>query len=494
MKHRITILLAAVLLTTLSLATHAEVEQANRNKPNIIVIYSDDLGLADIGKCPHGNDAQIPTPNCNRLIESGAMFTDAHSASAVCTPSRYSLLTGRYSWRTWLKSWVVQEHMPLLIEQDRYTFGKMLQDFGYRTGVVGKWHLGWGDKIGEYKRGKLSPGPLECGFDSSFVVPFSHNSTLPMRVFVRDRQIVGINPGEDINDKNVLKRAVRSLEDTASELSKAAVHFIKQNKDRPFFLYYPTTNVHFPVTPHKRFIGKSKRGKYGDFVVEFDWAVGEIIKTLDELGLTENTILMVTSDNGSIALASNPYYRGKKCSIYEGGHRIPLIVSWPAGIKQNLVIDELMCQTDLMPTVADILGVTLPEGAAEDGVSILPLLKGEKMTASRKPVIHHDLIGRFAIRSGKWKLIEGTGEFSGLDWPGMAQSGEGKPVKLENGQFEEVDFGLDVSSLVAAGAKWELYDLENDPCETNNLWEKYPKVVKALMELLNNARKKLPLH
>lgn len=490
MKHRITVVLATALLTTLSLANHAEVEQANRKKPNIIIIYADDLGLADIGKCPHGDDAKIPTPNCNRLIEAGAMFTDAHSASAVCTPSRYALLTGRYSWRTWLKCWVVQEHMPLLIEPDRYTFGKMLQNSGYHTGVVGKWHLGWGDKIGDYRRGKLSPGPWECGFDSSFVVPFSHNSTQPMQVFVKDRQIIGIKPGEDINDKNVLKRAVRSLEDTATELSKAAVDFIKQNKNRPFFLYYPTTNVHFPVTPHKQFIGKSKRGKYGDFVVEFDWAVGEITKTLDELGLTENTILMVTSDNGSIVAASNPYYRGKKCSIYEGGHRVPLIVSWPAVIRQNLVIDEPVCQTDLMPTVADILGVTLPEGAAQDGVSILPLLKGETMTAPRRPIVHHDLIGSFAIRSGKWKLIDGAGEFSGLDWGGMAQSGEGKPVKLEDGRFEDVNFGLDVSSVVAARGKGELYDLENDPRETNNLWDKHPEVVKELVECLNKERKK----
>lgn len=461
---------------------------ADQNQPNIIIIYADDLGYTDVEGYPHWTE-DIPTPNCNQLIKRGAMFVDAHSASAVCTPSRYSLLTGRYSWRTWLKAWVVQEHMPLLIEEDRLTIGKMLQKAGYQTGMVGKWHLGWGRENNDYQNGKLIPGPLEVGFDSSYAVPFSHNSSKPMRVFVDDRQVVGVKPDENINDEDVLKNALRSLPDTATNLSESAVEFIRRNKDQPFFLYYPTTNVHFPVTPHKRFAGKSDRGNYGDFTVEFDWAVGEVMRTLEELNLTDNTIVIVTSDNGSIETKSNQYFRGRKCSIYEGGHRVPFIVFWPSTIEPGLVVDGAICQTDVMPTIAEILGITLPAGAAEDGVSFLPLIKGEALPNLRKPIVHHGLLGEYAIRHGKWKLIDSGDDLSdAANWNAMHQAAKGKPIRNSDGHFEDLTFGIDLTPASSKGQKGQLFDLENDPRETTDLWDQHPDVVENLLRQLGQER------
>lgn len=462
--------------------------EADENKPNVIVIYADDLGYTDVEGYPHWTE-DIPTPNCNQLIKQGAMFVDAHSASAVCTPSRYSLLTGRYSWRTWLKAWVVQEHMPLLIDEDQLTIGKMLQEADYETGMVGKWHLGWGRENGDFQRGNLVPGPCEIGFDSSFCVPYSHNSSKRMQVFVENRQIVGIGPNKDINNKNTLEKAQRSLQDTATNLSESAVEFIHANKDQPFFLYYPTTNVHFPVTPHQRFANKSDRGKYGDFVVEFDWAVGEVMRTLDELNLTDNTIVIVTSDNGSIETKSNQYFRGRKCSTYEGGHRVPFIISWPSTIKPGTVIDDAICQTDVMPTLAEILKIDLPVGAAEDGVSFLPMLHGKTMASPRKPIIHHGLLGDYAIRDGRWKLIDFSHDPSGnADWNTMHQAAIDQPTRNDEGEYDDLTYGIDIEPASSKGIKGQLFDLENDPSETTNIWDQHPDIVNRLLNQLKREQ------
>ena len=457
--------------------------------PNVIVIYADDLGMHDLG-CyrDHAAPGQgpIPTPNCDRLAENAFVFTDAHSASAVCTPSRYSLLTGRYAWRTWLKCWVLQEDMPLLIDDERYTMGRMFQQAGYVTSVIGKWHLGWGHEVGEFQNGTLSPGPLECGFDHAFTVPFSHNSGKAMQVFVDGRHIVdlprGAMPGSD-------EKAVRSLPDTATELSQRAVAFIEAHKDKPFFLYYPTTNVHFPVTPHKRFAGKSQRGRYGDFVVEFDWAVGQVMAALETHGLTDSTILIVTSDNGSNERQSNPFYRGRKCLIYEGGHRIPLIMSWP-GHQGTSKIDTALCQTDLLPTLAALLDAELPEGAAEDGESFLPLLQGGRLLRPRKPIIHHSVTGRFAIRRGKWKVIPTTDNEAEVPWNAMHAAGKGKPIRDETGRYEDLTYNIKHATQLEWQTLGELYDLEDDPKEQHNVWEDNPEVVKELLHLLRAEREK----
>jgi arylsulfatase A len=327
--------------------------------------------------------------------------------------------------------------MPLLIEQGRYTMGRMFQKAGYTTGVVGKWHLGWGCEVDDFQKGNLSPGPLECGFDEAFVVPFSHNSGETMRVFVEDRQIVGLPqgalPGSD-------EKAMRSLPDTATDLSARAVAFIEAHKDNPFFLYYPTTNVHFPVTPHGRFKGRSERGPYGDFVVEFDWAVGEVMAALKRHGLTEDTILIVTSDNGSNEKKSNPFYRGRKCLIYEGGHRVPMIMSWPRH-QGPAKIHAPLCQTDLLPTLAARLGVTLPAGAAEDGESFLQLLQGGLLTQPRKAIVHHSVTGRFAIRKGNWKLIPSTDNEAQVPWQAMVGKRQGLQSQ-GSGLIEHFQYGV----------------------------------------------------
>ncbi|MCM8532501.1 MAG: arylsulfatase, partial [Lentisphaeraceae bacterium] len=423
-------------------------------KPNVVVIYADDLGMFDLGcyREMYGvTENPIKTPNCDTLANSGVVFTDFHSASAVCTPSRYSLLTGRYAWRTWLKSWVSLEHMPLLIEEESYTIAKMFRDAKYVTGIVGKWHLGWGRKVDDFKNGTLSPGPLETGFDYAFTVPFSHNSSDYMRPFVEGKQRV------------IRQEGLRNLEDTSQDLTAKAVDFITSHKDQPFFLYYPTTNVHFPVTPHKNFKGKSGLGKYGDFVMEFDWIVGQISNALEVNGLLKNTIVVVTSDNGSQEKKSNPYFRGRKGQIYESGHRVPMILSWPKQFNRQ-VIDQTLCQTDLLPTLGNLLELDMPDKAGEDGVDFSRVLFEKKSEFQRKPVIHHSVMGTFAIRHGKWKLILGKDQKP--VWNEMFAAGANKPIYQKNGQYESVNFGIKGASKINSHGHMELYNLDQDPQET----------------------------
>ncbi|MGA0899424.1 MAG: sulfatase family protein, partial [Luteolibacter sp.] len=316
---------------------------------------ADDLGWGDMA-CYGAT--QFETPACDRLANEGMRFTDAHSPSSVCTPTRYSVLTGRYAWRSWLKNWVLQENHPLLIDTERMTMGKVFQQAGYRTGCVGKWHLGWGEVMGTDFSGEVKPGPLEVGFDEFFGVPFSHNSGKALQVFMRDRRIVGLSEGESYLDKESQKKTRRSLEDTATELSREAVAFIERHKDKPFFLYYPTTNIHFPLTPHPRYKGKTDAGIYGEFAVEFDWALGEVLDALDRCRIADNTIVIVTSDNGGRPPQTakekagynnhqcNGPWRSTKRTIYEGGHRVPLLIRWPGMVKAGSVSDETVCLTD----------------------------------------------------------------------------------------------------------------------------------------------------
>ena len=440
--------------------------------PNIVVILADDLGYRDLG-C-YGAD-RIPTPNCDRLAKEGMMFTDAHSPSAVCSPTRYGVLTGRYSWRTWLKNWVLMEHMPLLIESQRMTVASMLKQKGYVTGAFGKWHLGWGSQNGDYARGVLKPGPLEVGFDTFFGVPYSHNSSPPMQVFVKD-------------DK-VLER--RNLANTGIDLARAVVGFIEENKNKPFFIYFPTTNVHDPLTPNQRFKGLSRMGSYGDFVVEFDWMVGQVMEAIEQSGLADKTLVMVTSDNGSKNKGSNLPFRGGKGEIFEGGHRIPFIAHWPGRIKAGSTVDTSVCLTDIMPTLAELTGIPLPDTAAEDGESFLPQLQGKSDITPRKPIIHHSVNGMFAIRHGKWKLIDGLGNGFTSDWAATNGSGMNKPTSSEPGVFDDLYYRFPKDpEAEPGGPKGQLYDMEADPGETNNLWAERPEVVADLLKLLDAEREK----
>ena len=489
-KYKVTFIIIIGLLCAGCSLTNEKPQQ-----PNIVFIMADDLGYGDLSSYGAKN---FQTPACDQLAKEGMLFTDAHSPSAVCSPSRYSVLTGRYSWRSWLKNWVIMENHPLLIDTKRLTMGKMLQKTGYTTGCVGKWHLGWGTEIGTDYSNETKPGPLEVGFDSFYGVPYSHNSSRSLQVYVRDRSIVNLKKGLNYRSKEARKMTQRKMEDTAIDLSHEAVAFIDKNKDKPFFLYYPTTNIHYPLTPNSRFKGTTNAGIYGEFVVEFDWAVGQVLAALDRNGLTENTIVVLTSDNGgrppgkALELKGfnghkpNGNWRGTKRQIYEGGHRVPLIVRWPGKIKKSSRTNETVCLTDFFATFAGILNQTLPQNAAEDSYDLSALLLGrDHKKPLREATVHHSMAGQFAIRKGNWKLIEGSG--SG-DYPknskGRIDVKTYRPVRDKNtGKWLKLDY-----FKLKPDGKFQLYNLQQDPQEKENLSNKYPAKVKELYELLNKYR------
>jgi arylsulfatase A-like enzyme len=490
------VLLLSVL--SLLLIPHQVTWADTGKKPNVIFILADDFGYGDMS-CYGAT--HFKTPACDRLADQGMRFTDAHSPSAVCTPTRYSILTGRYNWRSWLKNWVLQEHHPILIDTDRLTMGKLFQQAGYSTGCIGKWHLGWGTELGTDFTGEVKPGPLEVGFDSFYGVPFSHNSGKSHQVFMRDRQIVNLKPGLKYNSKEAMKNTVRKLENTAIDLSNEAVAFIDKNKDKPFFLYYPTTNIHFPLTPNSRFKGTTKAGIYGEFVVEFDWAVQQVVEALERNGISDNTIVVVTSDNGARppgklkdleAFNNHPCngpWRGTKRHIHEAGHRIPLIVRWPGKVKAGTLSDETVCLTDFFTTFAKILNQPVPNNAGEDSYDLTNLLTGKPHKHPlREATIHHSVSGQFAIRQGDWKLIEGS---SNGDYP---KNDEGKiDVKTWNPERDPTTgkwTKLDYFQLKPDG-KFQLYNLKSDPKEQKNLSAKHPEKVRQLLNLLNSYRSNL---
>jgi len=435
-----------------------------REKPNIIFIMADDLGYGDLS-CYGAT--QVETPHIDRLAEEGIRFTDAHSPASVCSPTRYSVLTGRYCWRSRLKKFVCMPNAPLLIEKGRMTVASLLKSHGYVTGCVGKWHLGFGEKKPDWN-GQLKPGPLEIGFDYYFGVPVSNN--WPPFVYVENHHVVDRQEGEDIKvvgtDENQPILPKRKHENIALDQTTKAVNFIVENKDKPFFLYFATCNVHKPHTPNERFKSTSQAGIYGDFISEFDWSVGEVLKTLDRLGLTDQTLIVVTSDNGA-TLSGKEYghhscgkLRGQKADTWEGGHRVPFIARWPNNIKPGTSSDEMICHIDLLATCAAMVDHKLPNNAGEDSYNILPALMGEKLERPiRDAIVHHSGRGMFAIRQGSWKLILGLGS-GGFSIP----------------YFQEPE---------ADGPQGQLYNLQDDPYETNNLWLQHPEIVERLTNLLD---------
>ena len=477
--------------------------------PNIVYILADDMGFGDVsGLNP---DAKISTPNLDRLAQEGITFTDAHSGSAVCTPTRYGILTGRYCWRTPLKNSVLWPWDGPLIEPDRPTIGDFLKQHGYTTACIGKWHLGWewstldgsgmNDDIplGKWDqaiRGKtadkidfsaeIKNGPITRGFDYYFGddVP-----NFPPYCFIENNRTIGLpsmmkpdtmygNPGIMVEGWN-LEEVMPALTLKVVEYIKAGAGegIFKRKQDKPFFLYFPLTAPHTPIAPTADFKGTSDAGAYGDFVQEVDWTVGQVMKALEEAGLAENTLLIFTSDNGSPgrdgtnmggstssvrAYGHNPshVFRGIKADIWEGGHHVPFFARWPGKINPGSESGEIICHTDLLATCAAILNKPLPDNAGEDSYNILPALQGEQYDKPiREATVHHSIDGSFAIRQGKWKL-ELCGGSGGWSKPGNNQ------VK---------DMGLPVV---------QLYDLSTDPQEENNLYEQYPGIVEGLTSLL----------
>ena len=453
--------------------------------PNIVIILADDMGYGDVQTL--NPESRIPTPNLNRIAKEGISFTDAHTNSAVCTPTRYGLLTGRYCWRSRLKRGVLNGYGEPLIEKERPTIASSLKLVGYNTGIVGKWHLGLGFvKTGENQfdfSQALTYSPNDAGFDYSYVIPASLD--FPPYVYIQDKEITEY-PSESV-EKNLFpaywRKGERSpafiMEETLDHLVGKANDFIEENakKDNPFLLYFPLTAPHKPVLPNKRFVGATELGPYGDFVHQVDWTVGEVLNKLDELEIAENTLVIYTSDNGSFMYSlsageaghvadetiqafnesnhtSNYVFRGTKADIWEAGHHVPFFVRWPKELKSDVKVDNTVCVTDIFATLADITGAELIQGSAQDSYSFYPLLKNKENEYSRPPVIHHSAGGVFAIRSGDWKLVLGNGS-------GGREQPRGKP-------FEK---------------PYHLFNLKDDLVEKKNLIEEFPEKAEKLEKM-----------
>jgi arylsulfatase A len=448
-------------------------------RPHIVYVLADDLGWGDL-QCYNRNSA-IPTPNANRLASEGMRFDDMHSTSAVCTPSRYGILTGRYCWRGSLKNGVLNGDSPNLIEPGRATVPSMLKSAGYYTAGFGKWHLGLGnDPHTDYTK-PLHPGPLDHGFDHYFGIPASLDMA-PYLYFENDRAVeqpTSSTPGSK-EPRGVFWRAgacaphFRHAEVLPTVTAKA-VEFIHQRaaqRSTPFFLYLPLTGPHTPWLPLREYQGKSKAGTYGDFVAEVDDMLGRVLRALDETGLAQNTLVIFTSDNGAdwkledlarFAHRANGDWRGEKADIWEGGHRIPFVVRWPGAIRPNSSSNELGSLADLMAKVAAITGIPLSAHSAEDSFNLLPALVGKNTSPIRDSVILHSIDGMFSIRQGNWKLEEGLGS-----------GGFSPPRKVEP---------------APGGPTGQLYDLAADPGELHNLYQARPEIVDRLATLLDRYKR-----
>jgi len=491
---------------------------AERKHPNIVLIYADDVGIGDLSV--YGAEL-ISTPRLDELAEQGVRFTDAHSTASTCTPSRFSLLTGEYAFRT--GAFVGNADMPMLIEPGRTTLPSVLQKAGYTTAIVGKWHLGLSD--GEQPidwNGKIAPGPLEVGFDESFIIPAT-NDRVPT-VYVEGHYVYGLSDEDEplrisydgpigdlptgrshpellrypadrqhsgtiVGDMSRLGHQVGGQsawwddEMMAKDLTDRALRFINENQNEPFFLYLSMHENHAPRLPHPDFVGQSITGLRGDAVVELDWVVGQVMDKLDELGLAENTLVIFTSDNGPVfydgyedGAIENHHghrpqgpWRGGKYLPFEGSFRMPTIARWPGQIESGLVSDALLSQVDLVASLAQLVNVELPDGAAPDSQPLLDAWLG-KTTEGRDHIIQAPG-GRFpavAIRSGEWKYIE---------------AGE-RNVWAFN-RHNRADTALGSVSL-STGAY--LFNLHDDPGEENNLIEAHPDVAQRLTELLEQIR------
>lgn len=437
-------------------------------KPNILYILADDLGYGDV-QCLNPQRGKIATPHLDKLAAQGMTFTDAHSGSSVCTPTRYGLLTGRYAWRTRLQSGVLDGgNDEPLIAADRFTVASLLKGQGYTTACIGKWHLGFQSKNTAAKNDKkkgignaglpvgaeIIGGPTTRGFD----LFWGCSNARTMSALIEGEQVI-----ETIEPITMLPR-----------LGKRAVSFVQEHaataKDgKPFFLYLPLTSPHTPILPTAEWQGKSGLGDYGDFVMMTDAIVGDVLAALDQTGLAESTLVIFTADNGCSPQAgtdmleksghfASERLRGYKADIWDGGHRVPFFVRWPGKVEAGSQSTRLICHTDFMATCAEILSVKLPDTAAEDSVSFLSTLQSDA-PAPERTVIHHSINGRFAVREGQWKLCLCS-----------SSGGWGKPS--------------DADAAKKGMSEVQLYDLSTDLAETQNLSAEHPDIVARLTKQL----------
>ena len=452
---------------------------ASLQSPNIILILADDMGYGDPGS--YNPDSKIPTPHIDRLAAEGMRFTDAHSPSGVCTPTRYGLLTGQYSWRTHLKRGVLRGYSPSLIDTSRTTVASLLKQQGYATGGVGKWHLGLGDEDRTDYSKPLRPGPASLGFDYYYGIPASLDFE-PYLYFEDDRVVEAPTARTEGNLECCFGAFWREGAISPSfehnqvlpTTAEKSVAFIEGRAatEQPFFLYVPLSAPHTPWLPLSPYVGTTDVGEYGDFTAQVDGVVGQILDAVDRLAIADDTLIVFTSDNGAIWPQSkidefghraNLNLRGQKADIWEGGNRVPFIIRWRGRIAPASQSDALVSLTDMLATFAAVAGAELPRDAGEDSYSLLPVLLGENLaTPLRNAAIHHSGNGMFAIRQGPWKLIEGRGS-GGFTEPARIEPGPGEP----------------------AG---QLYNLAEDLGETNNLYRQHPDVVARLAALLDQYR------
>ena len=443
-------------------------------RPNIVYILCDDLGYGDVHAL-NPDRSKIPTPNMDRLASQGLSFTDAHASSSLCTPSRYSILTGRYAWRTRLQAGVLGGDAPPLIAPGRLTVATLLKQKGYDTVAFGKWHegLAWGPG---HWHGTIIDGPLQHGFDHFFGI--SASLDMPPFAFIDDDHFTQqptvrktwVNTGlaaADFDPTDVVPTLVQRAGDYLKQRARAT------EPNPPFFLYLPLTSPHTPLVPTPAFKGKSPLGPYGDFVIETDWAVGEVLAAIDAAGLADSTMVVFTSDNGfapyvgAKPLEAKGHYpsaefRGYKNDVWDGGHREPLMVRWPGHVAAGSRSDQIVGLIDLMATLAQVTGTTLPPDAGEDSVSLLPILLGQQRGPLRYAQVQQSGAGYFAIRRGKWKLelCAGSGGWAAPTEP-TARQQHLPPVQL--------------------------YDMEADPAEQHNVEADHPDEVARLTQLLETS-------
>jgi arylsulfatase A-like enzyme len=481
------------------------IQAAQQRLPNIVLIYADDLGYGDVS----ANGARrIRTPNIDRIAREGVRFTHAHSPSATCTPSRYALLTGEYAWRR-PGTGVLPGDARLIIEPGRPTLPAMLRQRGYRTGVVGKWHLGLGSGDLDWN-GEIRPGPIEIGFDSAFIIPAT-GDRVPC-VYVENHRVAGLDPsdpirvsfkepfpgeplgrthphllklhpshGHDMAIVNGISRigymtggraALWKDEDMADTITARALAFIEKHRSDPFFLYFSTHDIHVPRVPHPRFAGRSGMGPRGDVILQLDWCVGEILNALDRHGLARNTLVIFTSDNGPVVddgyrdeaveklgdhRPAGPW-RGGKYSNFEGGTRVPFFLRWPERVKQGAQSAALVSQIDLFASFASLTGAGLDESDAPDSFDILPALLGES-GKGREHLVEH--AGALSLIIGRWKYVA---------------PGKGPKINADT----KTELGNDPEP--------QLYDLDRDPGERVNLAGRQPERVRAMAQRLEQIR------
>ncbi|CAA6680260.1 Unannotated [Lentimonas sp. CC4] len=450
-----------VFTSIVSLCLASAASNASESKPNVLLIYADDMGYGEIQRF-HPEASKVPTPHLNQLCDEGIMFTDAHTSSSVCTPSRYALLTGRYNWRSKHQSGVTTGGKPCLITEDRMTLASLFKEQGYETFMFGKWHLDFqyqvpkGSKAPKGKKNvwnygspigtTILDGPVTRGFD--YYLGFHHSRTMSSLIE---------------NDKVV---EYVSCVDTMGRLTDAVVKtlntYAKESPDQPFFIYYPMNSPHAPVAPREDWKGRGGiDDPYAEFVAQTDDAVGQVLQALEENGLSDTTIVLFGTDNGCHQKpekflkyghsVSGPL-RDMKASIHDGGHRIPFIVRWPHIIEAGMQSDQLICMTDVFATFAEYFAFDVSDNTAEDSISFLSTLQGADSNVSRETIIHHDARGRFAIRDGDWKLILRADD------------------KVENAAGQEGEV--------------QLYNMAEDIKETDNLANEHPEKVETLLALL----------